>query len=99
MPKIYEYFGLIFLFYSNDHLPVHVHVKSGDEINKYVLEYENGKLVNVIKIRTRRPLNEKKHNESVRFIKKYHKQITEKWHEFFVLHISPKCRKITKRIK
>lgn len=69
MPKIYEYFGLIFLFYSNDHLPVHVHVKSGDEINKYVLEYENGKLVNVIKIRTRRPLNEKKHNESVRFKK------------------------------
>lgn len=99
MPKIYEYFGLIFLFYSNDHLPVHVHVKSGDEVNKYELEYEGGRLVNIKKIKTRNPLNEKKHKESLRFINKYHKRITEKWHEFFVLHKSPKCRKITTRIK
>jgi hypothetical protein len=27
MPKIYEYFGLIFLFYANDHEPIHVHVQ------------------------------------------------------------------------
>jgi len=99
MPKIYEYFGLIFLFYSNDHLPVHVHVKSGDEVNKYVLEYENGVLIKILKTKTRNPLNEKKHKESVAFIQKYHKQITAKWHDFFVLHKSPKCRKITKRIK
>ncbi|MGM9778134.1 MAG: DUF4160 domain-containing protein, partial [Prevotella sp.] len=26
MPKIFEYFGLIFLFYSNEHEPIHVHV-------------------------------------------------------------------------
>lgn len=25
MPKIFEYFGFIFLFYSNEHDPVHVH--------------------------------------------------------------------------
>jgi hypothetical protein len=24
MPKIYEYLGLIFFFYSNEHLPIHV---------------------------------------------------------------------------
>ena len=23
MPKIYEYLGLIFFFYSNEHLPIH----------------------------------------------------------------------------
>jgi hypothetical protein len=27
MPKLYEYFGLIVLFYSNEHEPVHVHGK------------------------------------------------------------------------
>ncbi len=27
MPKIYEYFGLVILFYSNEHEPVHVHCK------------------------------------------------------------------------
>lgn len=26
MPKIYEYLGLIFYFYSNEHEPIHVHV-------------------------------------------------------------------------
>lgn len=28
MPKLYEYFGLIVLFYANEHEPVHVHGKS-----------------------------------------------------------------------
>jgi len=27
MPKLYEYFGLVVLFYSNEHDPVHVHGK------------------------------------------------------------------------
>ncbi len=28
MPKLYEYFGLIIMFYANEHEPVHVHGKS-----------------------------------------------------------------------
>ena len=27
MPKIFEYFGFIFYFFSNEHEPIHVHVK------------------------------------------------------------------------
>ncbi len=27
MPKIYVYFGMVILFYSNEHGPVHVHGK------------------------------------------------------------------------
>ena len=27
MPKLYEYFGLIIMFYANEHVPVHVHGK------------------------------------------------------------------------
>ena len=26
MPQVYRYFGLIFYFWSNDHLPAHIHV-------------------------------------------------------------------------
>ncbi len=29
MPKIFEYFGFIFYFYSNEHEPIHVHVQHG----------------------------------------------------------------------
>jgi hypothetical protein len=28
MPKLYDYFGLIIMFYANEHEPVHVHGKS-----------------------------------------------------------------------
>jgi len=42
MPKIYEYLGLIFFFYSDEHLPIHVHVSSAEYESK--LEFENGKL-------------------------------------------------------
>ena len=29
MPKIFEYFGLVIFFYSNEHDPVHIHAKKG----------------------------------------------------------------------
>ena len=28
MPKLYEYFGLIIMFYANEHEPIHVHGKA-----------------------------------------------------------------------
>jgi hypothetical protein len=36
MPKLYEYFGLIIIFYANEHEPVHVHGKcQGRECRAY----------------------------------------------------------------
>ena len=32
MPKIFEYFGFIFYFYSNEHEPIHVHVMHGGKV-------------------------------------------------------------------
>lgn len=29
MPEIFRLFGLRFFFYSDDHLPIHVHVRNG----------------------------------------------------------------------
>ena len=43
MPKLYEYFGLIFLFYSQEHEPIHVHCKFQDTESKAEIRYENGK--------------------------------------------------------
>ncbi len=40
MPKIYEYFGLVFLFFSNDHEPIHVHVRYGEYENKLEFIYK-----------------------------------------------------------
>ncbi len=47
MPKLYEYLGLIILFYSNEHEPIHVHCKFQGKESKAELIFENGKFVEV----------------------------------------------------
>lgn len=98
MPKIYEYLGLFFFFYSNEHLPVHVHVSVAEFESKFELEYENGKLKNVVvkKVRGKTQLETKDEKEAVRFIKKYHPGIVEKWKQFFVENKKVKCEVINK---
>lgn len=39
MPKIFEYFGLIFFIYTEDHLPIHVHVKYAEYESKFEEAY------------------------------------------------------------
>ncbi|MDO8930629.1 MAG: DUF4160 domain-containing protein, partial [Bacteroidota bacterium] len=46
MPKIFEYLGYIFLFYSNDHKPLHVHARYAEFESVIELEILDGKLVN-----------------------------------------------------
>ena len=42
MPKIFEYFGFIFYFYSNEHEPIHVHVLHGGKESIFDLIMMNG---------------------------------------------------------
>ena len=34
-PEIFRLFGLRFFFYSDEHLPIHIHVKNGDGEAKF----------------------------------------------------------------
>lgn len=100
MPKVYEYFGLIFFFYANEHLPIHVHVSFAEYESKIELEYANGILrVKVIKIKGRLPLPEKELKEAIKFVKKYHQGIIDKWTDFFVKNKKVKCEVINRKIK
>ncbi len=101
MPKVYEYLGLIFFFYSNEHLPIHVHVSFAEFESKLELEYENGVLKNVIvsKIKGRDPLSSDELNKAIKFVKKYLEGFVEKWTNFFVKNKKVKCEVITKKIK
>ena len=47
MPKIYEYFGIIFFFYANDHEPIHVHVQYAECESKVTFVYDNGVLISL----------------------------------------------------
>lgn len=42
MPKLYEYFGLIIFFYSNEHEPIHVHGKYQNTEGKAEFIIDNG---------------------------------------------------------
>lgn len=87
MPKIYEYFGFIFYFYSNEHEPIHVHVKHGDHESIFELIMMNGVLekVNIREKHGIPPLSTKDKHVAETFIRKYSKNIIEKWVRFFVM--------------
>ena len=101
MPKIFEYLGFIFFFYSNDHDPIHVHVKKGSIEVKVDFFFEKNALTNV----SIRKSNGSKQNltpaerEKIRkFAEKYHKEISEEWNNFRAGK-KVKCKKINKEIK
>ena len=100
MPKIFEYFGFIFYFFSNEHEPIHVHVLHGGKESIFDLIMMNGELVevNVREKRGTEPLPEKDKRTAEAFIRMYHKNIIEKWVKFFVLKQSVRSTNIKKRL-
>ncbi len=99
MPKIFEYFGFIFFFYSNEHEPIHVHVVKAEMETIFELIMENGELVEIRRRSSgREPLSEKDASTAEEFIRKYHKSIIEKWVNFFILKKAVRSTKITKKL-
>ena len=83
MPKIFEYFGFIFYFYSNEQEPIHVHVQHSGKESVFELIMMDG--------------NKDKHTAS-EFIEKYHKNIIDKWVKFFIMKKAVRSTNITKKI-
>ncbi|MBR3725541.1 MAG: DUF4160 domain-containing protein [Bacteroidales bacterium] len=86
MPTIYEYFGFFFLFYSNEHEPIHVHVQHGDRESIFEIILYKNKLqqINVRAKRGSKPLTSKEMKTAEAFIQKYYPNIVEKWVNYFV---------------
>lgn len=100
MPKIFEYFGFIFYFFSNEHEPIHVHVKHSGCESIFELIMENGILV---EIRRREkpgvdPLSPKDAAVATQFIQKYWRDIVAKWVDFFVYKRIVKTTKINDKL-
>lgn len=101
MPKLYEYFGLIVLFYANEHEPVHVHGKCQGRESRAEIVVLNGVVVEIRygAVAGRLPLdvNEMRYFEEIVTIRA--DDIVAKWIDFFVLHKSVKPERITRRLK
>lgn len=99
MPKIFEYFGFIFFFYSNEHEPIHVHVLKGETDVVFDIILEDGHLKAIEARKGKRsPMSDKDQKTAEAFVRKYYKNIVEKWINFFVLKKSIRSTKITKKI-
>ena len=77
MPTLFTIFGLRFYFYSEEHLPIHVHVRSSDGRAKIQVDPE----VVLIENKGIKPNDLKK---ALILADLYKEQITEFWYEFFM---------------
>ena len=101
MPKLYEYFGLNVMFYSNEHEPVHVHGKCQGRESRAEIILINGVVqeIHYTNVAGRAPLeaNEMRFFQELVTIKA--DEIIAKWIDFFVLHKSIVSERINRRLK
>ncbi len=76
MPKIFEKDGYKFSFYSNEHRPIHVHVRHGD--GEAIFEVENG-----VELRESHGLKVAELSKAQMLAEMNKEAILQKWDEYF----------------
>jgi hypothetical protein len=101
MPKLYEYFGLIVMFYANEHQPVHVHGKFQGWESRAEIIMINGAITDIryAGIAGRAPLEPREMRFFQEIVSVKADEIVSKWIDFFVLHKSIIPERITSRLK
>lgn len=100
MPKIFQYLSYIIRFYTNEHLPIHVHVQIQDREIKVEFVFSEDELILIFKkVKNKTPLTEAEAKEVSVFLKQYHKQIIDKWNKMFVYHQQVNCEVINVKLK
>lgn len=101
MPKLYEYFGLVFLFWTHEHEPMHLHVQHGDSESIVELIVRHGQLIalNWRAKRGKKGLSGKEQAEAERFVRFKFAEIERKWFAYFVERKHIKPERITRRLK
>ena len=76
MPTVLREEGFKFFFYSNDHLPVHIHIEKGDAKAKFHLEPN-------IELVYNQGFTQKEIKKIREIITENHKKLVNSWHNFF----------------
>ena len=74
MPKVFDKDGFSFFFYSNEHRPIHVHVRHGD--GEAVFDVEE-----VIELRESQNMKMSELSKAQQLAVENRQLIVEKWHE------------------
>ncbi len=101
MPKLYEYFGLAVLFYSNEHEPIHVHGKYQNMESKAEFIFQGSEIVEIrfseVKGKKPLPLGQLKQFQAV--VETYSAEIVKMWWDYFVWHMPIESQQITRRLR
>jgi hypothetical protein len=100
MPKLYEYFGLLVMFYANEHEPIHVHGKYDNRECKAELIVIEGQIVEIrfVDVKGRAPLEKTELKKFKLLVEVYKEDIVQKWIDFFILHKTFDAITITKKL-
>lgn len=75
MPELFRFFGIRFFFFSNEHLPIHIHVKNADGSAKFE--------VNPLKLIENNGMKSKDIHLAESIIEENEEIIEQKWEECF----------------
>ncbi|MBQ6283570.1 MAG: DUF4160 domain-containing protein [Bacteroidales bacterium] len=75
MPTIIYLFGLRFFFYSEEHLPIHIHVQNGDGRAKII--------VADLEVVENKGIKPKDLRKAISIIEEYREDIIKAWNEYF----------------
>ena len=99
MPKIYEYLGIIIWFFSDEHNPIHVHARYGENEVKVELYEENGVIYDVQYHEIKGKFSPAKMKQLKLFVNENKSAILFAWKQVFEQNAKLKSIKITKRIR
>jgi len=75
MPELFRLFGIRFFFFSNEHLPVHVHIENGDGDAKFQ--------INPVKLISNNGIKNKDIKLAESIIIENEQLIEKRWNEYF----------------
>lgn len=75
MPELFRLFGIRFFFFSNEHLPIHIHIENGDGDAKFE--------VKPIKLISNNGIKNKDIKLAESIIEENQEIIERRWNEYF----------------
>lgn len=101
MPKLYEYFGLVLFFYTNEHEPIHVHGEFQGAHARAEIFLKEGKISRIVfsNVSGKRPLAGSKMKDFRTVVRAKSDDIVRRWIEYFVFKKHNKPEIITRKLK
>jgi len=98
MPKIYEYFGLMILFYSSRSMFT-ANIRAWKAKPEIITD--NGEIAEIryTEVRGKRPLDSIRQKDFEILVENFAMEIVRKWIDYFVLHKPVKAKKITRKFR